>query len=296
MENNINYYAIIPANVRYDNRLTANAKLLYGEITALCNEKGYCWASNGYFAELYKVDKTTISRWVSQLSDFGYVTVTLKYKEGSKEVESRHLQLAVASPTPHRKIVKGATVKMRWGYTQKCGGAHRKIVKVNTTTNNTINTTKKSSGESSSPTSVSSAKKDSKLFSAEKGPNKKVQKWFDHATDIVDAYEFDKGTTEALYKFLEMLSQMNALIPDMTIRAQLTRLSQSAINEVDRCKIVDATISRGWKSLDYMLNEHFKTKTANFDTAKNSQNQFYTEEQKKQMREDYKNASEDDLF
>ena len=79
------YYAIIPANVRYDDDLTPNSKLLYGEITALCNEKGYCWASNEYFSKLYGVSKTSISNWISQLRNKGYITCEIVYKEGTKE-------------------------------------------------------------------------------------------------------------------------------------------------------------------------------------------------------------------
>ena len=93
-ENKKSYYAIIPANVRYDKRIRANAKLLYGEITALTNEKGYCWANNQYFADLYEVSKETISRWVSELSDRGYITVELIYKEGSNQIINRYIRIS----------------------------------------------------------------------------------------------------------------------------------------------------------------------------------------------------------
>lgn len=93
MVNQKSYYAIIPANVRYDKDITPNAKLLYGEITALCNEKGYCWASNKYFAELYNVSNVSISKWISSLVAKGYIKSELEYKQGTKEILNRYLSL-----------------------------------------------------------------------------------------------------------------------------------------------------------------------------------------------------------
>ena len=68
------YYAIIPASVRYAD-ITAGAKLLFGEISALTNKEGYCWASNAYFAKLYKVDTRTITRCIAQLVKIGAIIV-----------------------------------------------------------------------------------------------------------------------------------------------------------------------------------------------------------------------------
>jgi len=79
-----NFYAIIPADVRYDANLKPNAKLLYGEITALCTQEGFCWAENEYFASLYGVNTETVSRWISQLRDGGYINVDIQKSEGNK--------------------------------------------------------------------------------------------------------------------------------------------------------------------------------------------------------------------
>lgn len=90
-----NYYAIIPANVRYDKNVTPNAKLLYAEITALCNKYGYCYATNQYFQNLYGVSKQSISNWLSQLEKNHYIKRELIYREGSKEILQRHIKLFV---------------------------------------------------------------------------------------------------------------------------------------------------------------------------------------------------------
>lgn len=103
-----NYYAIIPAGVRYSN-MKPNTKLLYGEITALTNKKGYCFASNNYFAELYNVNKNTISLWIKELKDFGFIEVELLYKD--KQVIERRIGITIISGGYHEKRGEAITKK-----------------------------------------------------------------------------------------------------------------------------------------------------------------------------------------
>ncbi len=88
-----NYYAIIPASIRYDSELTPNAKLMYGELTALSNEKGYCWASNSYFSQLYNVSNVSISKWISQLQKKKYIDIEYIYFKNSKQISERRISL-----------------------------------------------------------------------------------------------------------------------------------------------------------------------------------------------------------
>ena len=92
MKEQPNYYAIISAEVRYDKNLTANAKLLYAEITALLNINGECFATNKYFANLYGKSTVTISKWISELVANGYISTHYIYKGGTKEIERRDIR------------------------------------------------------------------------------------------------------------------------------------------------------------------------------------------------------------
>jgi len=78
------YDAVIPAPVRYHPRLTANEKLLYGEIRALTRKEGYCWANNRYFRELYNVETPTVSAWISNLRRAGFIRVEIDKAAGNE--------------------------------------------------------------------------------------------------------------------------------------------------------------------------------------------------------------------
>ncbi|MBX9117264.1 helix-turn-helix domain-containing protein [Enterococcus casseliflavus] len=148
------YFAIIPASVRYDNRLIPSAKLLYGEITALSNERGYCWASNDYFAQLYGVSKTTIKSWLKSLEDNGHINRIVKYKNGSKEIENRWISIITPRqenlPTPAGNLTDPRQENLPTPRQEICPDN-------NTSINNTINSTKEYIGDL--PTSKKSKSK-----------------------------------------------------------------------------------------------------------------------------------------
>lgn len=117
MKEQPNYYAILSAEVRYDNRLKANVKLLFAEITALCNMNAECFATNKYFSDLYGKSKTSISVWVSELVKYGYIKVHYTYKEGTKEILNRHISILKGgieekSKTPYKKTSKSNTTSI----------------------------------------------------------------------------------------------------------------------------------------------------------------------------------------
>ena len=100
-----NFYAIIPAFIRYDKRLPMLSRFLYGELTALCSEKGYCWASNRYFAELYEVSIETISRYIAKLKEFGYIKITYdsSKKDNDRRIYITDIQMENIEPTTETK-------------------------------------------------------------------------------------------------------------------------------------------------------------------------------------------------
>ena len=213
---NKSYYAIIPANVRYDSRLTANAKLLYGEITALCNEKGYCWARNSYFSELYGVSKTSISKWISQLIEYGYIFSEIKYREGTKEIENRYLKLVKdpinESSIPIEEKLKGSLRNVKNPIEEKLKDNNTS----NTTSNNTNN--KKES------------KKEKKLT-------------FD---SLIDSYTENEELRMELKEHLKTRKAKKAAMTNRSIELSLKKLDKIGKSDEEKIQIVQNSIMNGW--------------------------------------------------
>jgi len=95
------FYAVIPANVRYDSRLSSTAKLIYGEISALANKEGFCWAANSYFSEVYGITESQASVVINSLKKAGYIRIEIDKVNGNK----RTIYLNLKKTYPGKSIL-----------------------------------------------------------------------------------------------------------------------------------------------------------------------------------------------
>ena len=94
------YWAVLPACVRYDASLPPNAKLLYAEISALCDDVGYCFASNDYFAGNFELNAKSIQRLLKTLAERRYISIEVVRDPKTNEVLERKI-FAGINPAGH---------------------------------------------------------------------------------------------------------------------------------------------------------------------------------------------------
>lgn len=130
------------------------AKLLYGEITALTGQKGFCYASNRYFADLYNCDERQVRRWITQLAEMGVISVVVDKAAGNQ----RHIYVKDALPLRTKKSVGGDKKVLSYG--QKSPDPTDKKVLHNNTVNNKGNNTVNSGARAENQPDVEKEKKE----------------------------------------------------------------------------------------------------------------------------------------
>ncbi len=68
-------FAVIQAPVLYNKQLNDAEKIIYGHISNLCNEFGYCYATNQYLAELSGKSLAAIKRAIKKLTDLKFIEI-----------------------------------------------------------------------------------------------------------------------------------------------------------------------------------------------------------------------------
>ncbi|MBR7190521.1 MAG: helix-turn-helix domain-containing protein, partial [Oscillospiraceae bacterium] len=120
------YWAILPAGIRYDDRIPANAKLLYAEISSLTGKTGYCFAPDSYFAGIYQITERSVRRLLAALEKEGYIRIEREAGEHNATVERRIFAginpLAEAPSSLDKKVQTGVPVR-----TKKSGSSDKKV-------------------------------------------------------------------------------------------------------------------------------------------------------------------------
>lgn len=94
----------IPIEILTDANLSDKEKHIYSIVMFLSKENNYCYCTNSNISELLNISITQVSKLVNSLKKKGYIDIDIKYKDNSKEIESR--KLIPKMDTPYLTKVK----------------------------------------------------------------------------------------------------------------------------------------------------------------------------------------------
>lgn len=112
------FWAVLPALVRYDGQLPSTAKLLYAEISALTDQRGYCYAPNSYFMQLYGISERTLQDHLRALKARGFIRIV--DGDGGSKMRKIYAGINPLSVTPAENCGTPRE-KLRGGPAENCG-------------------------------------------------------------------------------------------------------------------------------------------------------------------------------
>ena len=201
-----NYYAVLPATIRYDKSLSSSEKLFYAEISALAQKDGRCWASRKYFAKLYGVSEKTISCWTAKLAQQGYIEVRV-IRNSQNLILRRNITLKVL----HTPSYKNVTTPL-----QKCNYPSYK----NVTENNTSKNNKKVSKAQSKPV--------------------------ENFDSIIQKSTESTELREALIEFVKFRKLIKKPMTNKALELIIAKLNKLGVSDRERVAILNQSIERGW--------------------------------------------------
>lgn len=97
----INGYGICLNEWLEDEAIKTELRLLI-KISSLTAEKGFCYASNSFFAEYFKTSDVTISKQIKKLEKLNYIDI--EYERRGAEVLKRYIRLKKTLTDDYRKL------------------------------------------------------------------------------------------------------------------------------------------------------------------------------------------------
>ena len=93
MYDQANFFAILPAPVRYNAKLTPRSVLLYAALTSLAQANGEAYASNEYLMGILGISERTVNRLLAELVAEKYISIRYEYIGDSREIARRLIRI-----------------------------------------------------------------------------------------------------------------------------------------------------------------------------------------------------------